>query len=181
MTMESENYKKVLSHLRKSNPGLDSADAIEREVLRYISNESKRRINLSEIFDFLFAWTYISWIRRSLIATSLALVVIFVVQQGIVLQKINYMSAQTISTFRESQSDYVEGLEKKLLVFKLSGRRLPSDNIVISERQINKILESVNELQLKYKDIANFIEGDTVLKKYIEMKLNEKSGEKTKL
>jgi hypothetical protein len=51
--------------------------------------------------------------------------------------------------------------------------RFPSKNITISERQMKELIESVNELQLKYKDLENLIEEDPELKKMIEKKLIE--------
>ncbi len=38
---------------------------------------------------------------------------------------------------------------------------------------MKELIESVNELQVKYKDLENLIEGDPELKKMIEKKLIE--------
>jgi hypothetical protein len=59
------------------------------------------------------------------------------------------------------------------MVYRNSGMRFPSKNITISERQMKELIESVNELQLKYKDLENLIEEDPELKKMIEKKLIE--------
>lgn len=51
----------------------------------------------------------------------------------------------------------------------------------ISEKQMKELLESVNELQIKYKDLENLIEEDPELKKLIEKKLIENNRTKINL
>ena len=46
---------------------------------------------------------------------------------------------------------------------------------------MKELLESVNELQLKYKDLENLIEGDPELKKMIEKKMIENNSTKINL
>jgi len=46
---------------------------------------------------------------------------------------------------------------------------------------MKQLLESVNELQVKNKDLMNLIEEDSVLKKYIEKKLIENNRTKINL
>ena len=181
MDMESEKYNKIVSVLRKSKPLLNSTEDIQREVIKKISMASHPKLNLSEVIEFLFGWVYISWVRRSLIIASVMLVVFFVWQQGIIMKQINYLSRQTIIIDRETATDPVEVIEKRLLIYKLSGRRFPSQTITISEKQMNQLLDSVNDLKIKYKDLINLIEEDPELKKYIENKLNENNRTKIKL
>ena len=173
MEPENEKYNKVLDLLRKSKPGLDSTDDIEREVIKRIERVNHAGLFLSDAFDFLFGCVYIQWIRRSLIAASVALVLVFVYQQSVILKRIDYLSRQTIVTERESRFAHAEEVEKMLMVYRNSGMRFPSKNITISERQMKELIESVNELQLKYKDLENLIEEDPELKKMIEKKLIE--------
>jgi signal recognition particle subunit SEC65 len=66
-------------------------------------------------------------------------------------------------------------------VYKNSGRLFPSKTITISERQMKELLESVKELQIKYKDLEKLIEEDPGLKKNIEKKLIENNRTKINL
>ena len=178
---ESEKYNKVLYILRKSKPVLSSADDIEREVIKKVSGVHQSEIILSDIVDILFGWVYIGWVRRSLIAASFVLVAVFIYQQGVILKQIDYLSRQTIMVDGENSSNPANELEKRLMMYRLSGHRFPSQNITISEKQLNQLLESVNELQLKYNDLKNLIEDDTELKKLIEKKLIENNRAKINL
>jgi archaellum component FlaC len=67
------------------------------------------------------------------------------------------------------------------MLFKLYSRKLPSQNITISKKQMDTLLESVNDLQTKYKDLMNLIEEDPELKKIVENKLIEMNRTKIKL
>ena len=181
MKPESEKYNKVLNILRNSRPQLDSTEDIEREVINKIARAHQNRLSFSEVVDFLFGWVYIGWVRRSLITASVILVLVFVYQQGVILKRIDVISRQTVVTNKEIVSTPTDEIEKLLLVYKNSGRRFPSKTITISEKEMKELLESVNELQIKYKDLENLIEGDPELKKLIEKKLIENNRTKINL
>jgi hypothetical protein len=181
MIRGNEKYVKVMDLLRKSKPALDSTKDIENEVIKRVSEINNSGLNLSEAIEFLFGWVYIRWVRRSLIAASIALVLVFAYQQTIILKRIDYLSRQVIVPERGIDPSPADEIEKILMVFRNSTGRFPSNNITISERQMKKLLESVNELQLKYKDLENLIERDPDLKKMIEKKLNENNNNKINL
>ena len=181
VTMESEKYNKILDVLRKSKPVLDSTEDIEREVLKKISKRHQSVLNLSEVIDSLFGWVYIGWVRRSLITASVLLVIVFIYQQGVMFKQINFLSRQIIVTGGEMQFSTDQQVEKLLTMYKRSGRGLPSRSITISEKQMNQLLDSVNDLKIKYKDLMDLIEQDPELKKYVEDKLIENSRTKIKL
>jgi hypothetical protein len=181
MKPESEKYNKVLNVLRKSKPVLSSTEDIEREVIKKISEVHQSDVVLSDIIDFLFGWVYIGWVRRSLIAASIVLVLIFIYQQGIILKQINSLSSQTIIIDGENLNTPSDMIEKRLMMYKIDGRRFSSKSITISAKQMEQLLESVNEMQVQYKDLLNLIEEDPELKKLVEKKLIENNRIKIKL
>jgi len=177
----NEKYDKVITLLRKSKPELDSTSDIEREVLRRISEIERSGINFPGVVDFLFGWVYIGWVRRSLIAASVVLVIIFVYQQSVILKRIDVISRQTIVTDKGSVPTPADQIEKMMTVYKMTGRILPSKTITISESQMKELLETVKELQNKYKNLEDLIEGDPQLKKLIENKLIDSNRNKINL
>jgi hypothetical protein len=181
MKPESEKYKKVLNILRNSKPLLDSTEDIEREVINKIARAHQDRLSFSEAVDFLFGWVYIGWVRRSLITASVCLVFVFVFQQGIILKRIDKLSRQTIVTDKENLMTPATEIEKLLTEYRNSGRRFPSKTITLTQREMQELLEYVNELKIKNKDIENIIEGDPELKKLIEKKLIESTHSKINL
>jgi hypothetical protein len=183
MTMESENekYNKALNLLKKSTPELKTTSDIEREVIMRISKKKSPVYIQGELLDFLFGWIYIGWVRRSLIAASVLLISFFVWQQSVILKQVNFLSRQIIVTNDEARATPAQQVEKLLTIYKNSGKGITSRNITISEKQMNQILESVNELKGQYKDLIDLIDENPELKKFIEEKMNEKNNAKTKL
>lgn len=173
MKPEIEKYNKVVNLLRESKPVLISTDDIEQEVMNKLKRVHHSGLDLSEVIDFLFSWVYIGWVRRSLITASIVLVFVFIYQQGIILKRIDALSRQAVIIDKENIGTPSAEIEKLLMVYKNSGRRIPLKTMTISERQIKELMESVNELQIKYKEIEELIEGDPELKKLIEKKLIE--------
>ena len=92
MKTESEKYNKVLNVLRNSKPVLNSAEDIEKEVIKRVSRIKQPMFNFSEVVDYLFGWVYIGWVRRSLITASVLLVIVFIYQQGVMFRQINFLS-----------------------------------------------------------------------------------------
>jgi hypothetical protein len=181
MKTENEKYNKVLNILRNSRPFLSSTEDIETEVIKQIKRADHARSNISEAVDFLFSWVYIGWVRRSLVTASVVLVMIFIYQQGIIIKRIDLISRQTVISDKEIIATPAEQLEKLLMIYKMSGRKFPTENITISEGQMKDLLESVKELQLKYKGLEDLIEGDPELKKLIEQELSNSNRNKVNL
>lgn len=181
MKTENEKYDKVLNLLQKSTPLLDSTGGIEIEVIRRVKKLNHSVINLSDVIDFLFAWVYIGWVRKSLITASMALVLIFVYQQGVILKRIEVLSKQTVIINNEKASASFDEIDKLLTIYRNSGHRFPTKNMTLSESQMKELQESLKEMQIKYKDLENLIESDPELKKLIEKKLMENNRTKINL
>ncbi|MBK7131404.1 MAG: hypothetical protein IPH69_00840 [Bacteroidales bacterium] len=181
MEKNSEKTDRIINTLRASKPILDSASDIEREVIKKISQKNRSETVLSDITDFLFGWVYIGWVRRSLITASVFLVAFFVWQQGTIIKQINYLSSQPVMIESESRSFQTGFSGNKVMLLKLFGNRLPSQNVTISKEQMDTLLESVNDLQTRYRDLINLIEEDPELKTYLENKMKEMNRTKIKL
>jgi hypothetical protein len=177
----NEKYKKVLNLLRNSKPEFDSTEDLEIEVIKMVKRADRPGINLPDAIDFLFGWVYIGWVRRTLIAASIVLVLVFVFQQGIILKRIDIISKQTVINDKEIVAAPADEIEKLLIGYKNSGKRFTSKTITISEKQMKELFEKVDELKNKYKDLENIIDGDPDLKKLIENKLIENNRTKINL
>ncbi len=181
MKEENENYNKVIRILRKSKPELKGIEIIEENVIKQIKKTQNRHNHTQDLIEALFSWIYIGWVRKSLVAASIFLVLFFVYQQTLILKGVNSISKQTTvngsGTFPVSEED----LGKQLMMYRLNRRRLPSTDLEISEKQVRELLDSYRELQDKYSGLVKIIEEDSVLREYIERKLDEIKTEREKL
>jgi len=173
MTQGNDRYDRMMKILKNSRPDLTHPEEIENEVIGRIQRHSQRSGRFSDFIESLFGWVYIGWVRRSLIGVSVVLVAIFVYQQAFIFRQVKNISKQIVITGNESSAVSSSVLDKRLTLYKMSARLSPAGEIRISESQLEELLDSYNDLQVKYKDLLRIIEGDPELKAYIENKLRE--------
>mgnify|MGYP001024427714 FL=1 len=173
MTKVNDSYDKMVRILRNSRPDLLHPEIIENEVIKRIQYENQRDGRFSEFIDALFGWVYIGWVRRSLIGVSVVLVAIFVYQQAFIFRQVKNISKQVVIIGDESSAVSSSAIDKRLTMYKMSARLSPDGEIRISKSQLDELLDSYNELQVKYKDLLRIIEGDPELKRFIENRLME--------
>jgi len=169
----NDRYRKMIDILRNSSPALIESEEFENEVIRKIQHADQKRDGISDLIESLFGWVYIGWVRRSLIGIAVALIAVFVYQQAFIFRQVKNISKQIVITGNESSAVSSSVLDKRLTLYKMSARLSPAGEIRISERQLEELLESYNDLQVKYKDLLRIIEEDPGLKSYIENKLKE--------
>ncbi len=182
MEQVNEKYERVLEFLKQAKPVLDSTDEIEEKVTGTGSQRDRKQgRDLSELIDFLFGWTYITWVRRSLITASVFLVLVFVFQQSLIMNQINNLSRQIDTYEKDASGVSSENLNRRMLMYRLSDKRFPLVKKSESEKQLEKLFRSIDEFEKEYKDLHNMIEQDPELKKLIEKKLSEITESKIKL
>jgi hypothetical protein len=177
MISEEEKYNRILNILRKSEPNLTDANEIEEAVMKEIQKRRDRKAESNNVFDYLFGWVYISWIRKGLIAASFMIIGLFAFQQTLILKRIKLLERQAIISEDRFTSNAPADLDEKLLLYKLSGRK-SIEKITISERQLNRLMKSYDDLETRYSDLLKLIEEDPVMKQYFEKKLSEKNKRK---
>jgi len=177
MASEEEKYNRILNVLRKSEPHLTDANEIEEAVMSQIQKKRDRKTETHTVFDYLFGWVYISWIRKGLIAASFLIIGLFAFQQTLILKRVNMLERQAILSESQFSSGASADLQEKMLLYKLTGRK-SIEKITISERQLNRLMKSYDDLETRYRDLLKLIEDDPVLKQYFNKKLSEKNKRK---
>jgi hypothetical protein len=183
MKMETvnEKYNKVLEILRKRKPVLKETDEIEERVLQRIMEKQKTSADLSDLIDFLFGWTYINWVRRSLITASVFLVTVFILQQSIMMKQINHLSRQMEYYERDASGFSGEYQDSRMMLLKFSEKRYPFFKKTTSDKQVEELLRTIDQLKKEYKELDKIIEENPELKNLIEKKLSEIEGNKIKI
>ena len=177
MRMEAENkqYDKLIDILRQSKPEFRGSRDVENVVLNTVGKQ-KPRIPFSDISDMLFGWVYVGWVRRTLVTCSVLLVAFFVWQQRVILNEMNSLSNQILKQDRETTYDPSGTLEKKLMLYRLTDQKSGFQLM-----EVQRLIDSLENLQIKYRDIMDLIEEDPELKNIIEQKMKETSRLKTKI
>ena len=181
MMTEDNKFERLLNVLRESKPNLDNPEDIEEKVMERILQTRNKEEKSSDIFDYLFSWVYIGWVRKSLIAASVLIVIIFGYQQTMILKQMNNLAARTIFNESLMTTGIADDIGDKLLLYKLTGSKQNDKQITISERQMKRLIKSFNELQFKYNDLIKLIEENPDLKKYIDENMTKNNKKKLKL
>lgn len=177
MKTDKEKYERIIDALRKSAPGLNQYNGIEETVIRRISQKTEK--DTTGIIDFLFGWIYIGWVRKSLIAASFTLLGFFLWQQHNIMHQINVLGNRISENDRLVIYNPSASLEKRQMLLKYS--REIAGGYYVSEEDLTNILDSLNHLNMRYKDLLEMIDNDTLLKKKVEEKLEKELGSKIKL
>jgi hypothetical protein len=173
MITDNNKYNKLMNLLKNSTPVFNDSEAISERAIKQIQAE-KADLKLSElIIEFFFGWIYIGWIRRSLIAAAVVIIVFFGYEQTTILKRINELSGQKIRNEVFTKTNLNNESYNTKLFYSLTGKKLPDTSISVSEKEIKQIIRSLNKLQLKYHDLFYLIQNDPKLKNYIETKMNE--------
>lgn len=181
MSSEEEKYNRILNILRKSKPVLTGMDEIEENVMQRIIKKGKKEDRSFSILEFLFGWAYIGWVRNSLIAASVMIIALFTYQQSLILKRINSLENRAILTESQFVNGTSDRIDDKLFLYNLTDRKILPRRITITERQMKRLINSINDLQDQYKDLLKVIEEDPELKKIIETRLSERTKEKFNL
>jgi len=178
MKAQESKYEKTVNILKRSSPVLADPEAMAENVFRRLQEE-KSKISVPElIFDYLFGWVYIGWVRRSMVAVTLMIVVLFGYQQAIILKRIDDLSGQRVQTSTFLRTNMKDDLSNKMLLYRITGRKISDEKITVSEKEIDEMISSLKKLQIKYKDLIYLIENDPKLKKYIEEKIMDNEKDK---
>jgi hypothetical protein len=181
MYPEERKYENLLDILRKSKPELTGLDHIEEAVLHEIQQSGNKKQQGFNLFDYLFGWVYIGWVRNALVTVSVFFIALFIYQQSLILKRISLLENQTIVTGSQFVSNPSADLDYKLLQNKLLLRKLNNKQVIITKRQLEKIMDSYDNLEHKYEDLIQIIDDDPELKQMLEKKLNEKNNKKFNL
>jgi len=181
MEQEKEKYEKVLEILKRTDPVLSQPDEIEEKILNRILEKQQPDQDFRDLIGFIFGWIYVTWVRRSLITASVVLVIMFVLQQSIMMKQITHLSRQVESYEKDASGVPGEYPDRRMMMLRFSEKRLPFFKKANSDKQLEELFRTIDQLKKEYKDLDKIIKEDPELKKLIEKKLSEIDGIKIKI
>jgi hypothetical protein len=181
MDQEQERYDKVIEVLRRSRPNPGDPEHLSEKVIRQIQKE-RTSVSVTELIsEFIFGWVYVGWVRRVMVTAAICLMLFFGYQQSVTLKKIESISARSLVDVDLLNPGIYRSVPNRMKMFTVFGRKTGEGKIEISEKELDKFIESMNDLQERYKDIFRRIETDQELKKYVEDRLNKRVSVKPKI
>ena len=90
-----DKYSEIIEKIRNLRLDQDSMDTLQSKIEAAACNSEPAK-GLS-LFDLLFGWTNIVWLRRGLLAASVLLFVIFAIQQYIIINRIDSLENRMVS------------------------------------------------------------------------------------
>jgi hypothetical protein len=180
MKNESTKYERITDILKKSEPILTGSEAIEENVMERIRDKRKTPESYN-FLDHLFGWVYVGWVRNGLVAASVLIIAVFVIQQSIILKRINNLEQQTISTSPSFVKSVPDDFESVFMIYNRTPCKIHLRNGKLTDKQVRQIEETINDLQSRYSDLMKLIDDNPELKQYIENKLSESDKKKINL
>jgi len=181
MDQEQEKYEKVIQQLRRSKPDYGDMGQFSEKVIRRIQKE-RTTVSVAELlYEFIFGWVYIGWIRKSMVIASICLVIYFGYQQTEMAKKVDALSSRSLVNVELMNTGMNTTLPVTWKVYTIFGKGAVEDRMEILEMKLDKFNESVKDLQKQYEDISRFIENDPDSKKYVEERLIKNETVKTKI
>jgi hypothetical protein len=178
MDQEQEKFDKVIEALRRSRPSLGDPEQFSEKVIRQIQKE-RTSFSITELIsELIFGWVYIGWIRRSMATAAICLMLFFGYQQTITLKRIEALSLRSLVDADLLNPSSSDPLPSRMKMFTVFGKKPGDRKSDISDKELDKFIESMNDLRLRYEDIFRKIETNPELKKYIDERL--KKGESVK-
>ncbi|HLN21254.1 MAG TPA: hypothetical protein VK213_09215 [Bacteroidales bacterium] len=165
-----EKYRKIIEVLRESTPEINCYDEIEEAVIREIS---KKHV-VTGFFDFLFSWIYIRWVRRALITASFALVGFFTWQQHSIIDQIGELHDRIVEDNAKIIENPSGSIERRQMLLKYA--RQMKGGFYVDAEDLNKILDSLNSVSIKYRDLVRIIDNDPQLRDRLDDILDKNSG-----
>ena len=174
METEKGKYEDLIRFIRKNKPEMKHPDIVTEKVMDEL-RKGKSGIGMKHILiEVLFGWIYIGWVRKSMVLIAVSFIVLFGYQQAVILKKINELSGQRINDGNLFMTGSINGLPERAGLFRLSGKDLSGKKTIVSKKDIDEMINSINTLQIKYQDLIDQIKDDPELKEYIETRMKEK-------
>jgi hypothetical protein len=181
MDQEQERYDKIIKVLRRSRPAPGDPEHLSEKVISRIQKE-RTSVSVTELIsEFIFGWVYIGWMRRSMVTAAICFMLFFGYQQAVMMKRIDALSSSPVVDVNILKTGTISDLTGRIKMYTRFGKRAGESNVEISEKDLDKFIESVNALQVQYKDIFRLIETDPELKKHVEDRLNKNRSLKPKI
>lgn len=142
-----EELDKIKEHLRAYQPQMRDRDELRDDVMKRISCRKSG-------MDYVFGWTEIVWLRRSMALASVLIVILFGIQQVFMTKRIEKLEKRMISINTDKVLEYQrEKVIANSVLFTDLERKDMNDSIKVATGDLLDLVKSYRSLQTKYEEI----------------------------
>ncbi|MBN1388247.1 MAG: hypothetical protein JW965_07355 [Bacteroidales bacterium] len=146
-----KELERIIKQLKLYKPEIDGRDSLRESIMQNIRRK-KRKIN------YLFVWTEIVWLRRSLAIASVAIIAVFVLQQLFVINRIDKLEERMVSFNTEKILEYQrENVILNSVLFEEQFPGVLTDSIKVASEDLLDLVRSYSNLQNKYEEMLGTI------------------------
>jgi len=139
---------RILKQLRLNKPEIEDRESFKEDIMHKIGKKSRR-------LDYLFGWTEIVWLRRSLAIASAVIVILFLLQQIHVVSRIDQIEKRMLSFNTEIILEYQrENVIVNSVILRNQEATLLTDSINVSTYDLMNLIREYRDLQAKYERIV---------------------------
>jgi len=138
---------KLIRQLRMHMPEIHERDLLKESIMHKISNKNRK-------LDYVFGWTEIAWLRRSLSIAAILITGLFVGQQLFLIRSINKLEERMVSFNTDKILEFHrENVIANQVIMQDPEASILADSIKISTDDLLKLMREYRELQDKYDQI----------------------------
>lgn len=139
---------RILKQLRLNKPEIEDRESFKEDIMHGIGKKERR-------LDYLFGWTEIVWLRRSLAIASAVIVILFILQQIHVVSRIDQIEKRMLSFNTEKILEYQrENVIVNSVLMRSQEASFLTDSINVSTYDLLNLIREYRDLQTKYEQIA---------------------------
>lgn len=149
-----EELERIIKQLKLHKPEIEDRDSLRESIMQKIGSRNRK-------LDYLFGWTEIVWLRRSLAIASMAIVVVFIIQQLFVINRIDKLEDRMVSFNTENILEYQrKNVIANSVLFTDHEKRTLADSIKVATDDLLELVKSYRDLQMKYENMLKEVKTD---------------------
>lgn len=150
------DYEKILKKIRSHKPEIENREFLKESIMTRIGRNPVRPA-------YIFWWTEIRWLRRSLAIAASVIIGIFIIQQILIANRIDKLEGRMISVSTEKILEMQrENVVINSMMLRNNDNIMITDSVKVSTNDLYELMREYHELQNKYNEMMGLIrEGRT--------------------
>jgi len=143
-----KEYNRLIKLIRLHKPEIENRESLKDSIMSGIKSDQARP-------DYLFWWTEIRWLRRSLAVAASVIIGIFIVQQMLISNRIDRLEDRMISINTEGILEMQrENVLINSVVLESPEASRFTDSILVSTDDLLSLIREYRKLQEKYDELV---------------------------